>query len=408
MKVLLILKDIIVVILTLLLFLCTISAYIKLRPPQSVILVFFRMLLQITLKLQLILLPVIFFSYSLYYFVIFKDKTPHIITLICLIALLCCFILNSFSLRNITNAVTKKDGIEYSVINAGNEKQKYKLSLQKDFAKETEVSQFELHSDESSPYKRVAIVYMNFGGWTAQDKSMGGQMYNFCEKEGYTFIRFACDRKVGEKIDTIVQKSNYALEKILTNEKFDKVFLAGGSAGGHLALLCANKETGDKDFSVNQIKIDGVIALYPCVNPEYMYDYYVINNSDNTSLSARLGNLIYCTLFQGNSGTMAGETELLYEQVFGEKNDENSLYEKTNIINCIGTKDIPILIVQGEADSMIAVQSVRNFYDAMVLKGKTISYLELPGVEHVFDMMATPAWSRCEKEMTGYIRELIK
>lgn len=408
MKVLLILKDIIVVILTLLLFLCAISAYIKLRPPQSVILVFFRMLLQITLKLQLILLPVIFFSYSLYYFVILKDKTPHIITLICLITLLCCFILNSFSLRNITNAVTKKNGIEYSAINAGNKKQKYRLSLQKDFAKETEVSQFELHRDKSSPYKRAAIVYMNFGGWTAQDKSMGGQMYNFCEKEGYTFIRFACDRKVGEKIDTIVQKSNYALEKILTAEKFDKVFLAGGSAGGHLALLCANKETGDKDFSVNQIKIDGVIALYPCVNPEYMYDYYVSNNSDNTSLSARLGNLIYCTLFQGNSGTMAGETELLYEQVFGEKNDENSLYEKTNIINCIGTKDIPILIVQGEADSMIAVQSVRNFYDAMVLKGKTISYLELPGVEHVFDMMATPAWNRCEKEMTGYIRELIK
>lgn len=238
-----------------------------------------------------------------------------------------------------------------------------------------------------------------------QDESYGAQVFSFCEKEGYSFLRLAGRRDEDEKILQVIEQLDKAIDYINKSERFDKVMLCGGSAGGHVALLCAFKEANDNDFKVPGVTVDGVIALYPCVDPEASYDYYVNNAGLGQGIAGELGNVLYCSLLEGSSGSLAGETKKLDEEVFGKRNDNDNYYTNTAIKNCLGKRDIPVFIAQGELDSMIYVKSVDEFYNKLRSENRTAVYLKLPGTEHVFDMMNTVAWGCCEKELTGFVRK---
>lgn len=108
-----------------------------------------------------------------------------------------------------------------------------------------------------------------------------------------------------------------------------------------------------------------------------------------------------------SGGTLASSTQAIDEKVFGHRQEFPSLYQLTAIKNIIGNKNLPVLMVQGEADTMMYVQSVRDFYDVLQKEGNKSVYLELPGTDHVFDLMPTAAWDRCEREMTGFVRHIL-
>lgn len=384
----------------------TLSAYIKWEPPMSVLLVLFRMTLQITLPYVIAILFIVEIAY-LFIYIVHKKQTVYGIVLY--VATMLCLILNIVSFARIKLAKSDQSGISYEQMKAGTGKESYSLTEIEDYAKQLQVAQCTLYWDVKSSDKETCIIYLNYGGWSAQDESFGTQVMKFCEKEGYSFVRLAAERGANETILQLVQKTDVAIRQLLEREKFGHVYLCGGSAGGHMALLCANKEAGDDNFPVEGLSgIDGIIAFYPCVDPGNAYDYFVHNAAAKQGILGRLGDLLYCSLYQGDTGTFAGETKKLDESVFEIRNEEHSYYDTTAIKNCLNKKDIPTLIVQGSLDSMVSVPATRELVKVLKEQGKTVAYLELPGVEHVFDMMPTVAWSRCEEEITGFIRKNTK
>ena len=388
--------------LVLILLLVTLTAYICWKPPMSVVLVPFRMILQIALKYLIIVLCIVGILY--FYFGILKRQYSYYGMVLYFVSMLC-LILNIISAMRVVTAKSEQVGISYTAIKAGTEREDYSLVEKEDYAKQLGIKQCKVFWDSDSPYKNTCIIYLNYGGWSVQDESFGAQVMKFCQKEGYSFVRLAAEKMEQESVLELTQKTDKAINELLEIEEFEHIYLCGGSAGGHMSLLCANKEAGDENFPVEGIdKIEGIIALYPCVDPCYSYDYFVDNDAQKQGLLGKMGDKIYCSLYQGDTGTFAGETRKLNESIFGVRTDAESYYESTAIINCLNSTDIPILIVQGSYDSMTLVQAVRDFVDELHKRGRTVSYLELPGVEHVFDMLPTVAWERCESEMAGFVR----
>lgn len=406
MRILLFLKHFILILITIFLLLSMLSAYFIWKPSASVLTVPFRMVLQNTLKLQLMILPAIIVAYGTYAVVCRNTHKADKVTVICMAVLLTCLMGNAVTGVRVLNAKASYHKIEYNLVSAGTGRNKYNLTCTKNESDRIGVDQCKLYQDEESPYKDTVIIYMNYGGWSLQDESMGEQVYRFCEKEGYSFIRFGSKRRENEKIDTLIAEVDTAVNKLLKEEPFKNVFLCGGSAGAHIALLSAFKQSGDSAFPVEGISVDGVIALYPCVDPGYSYDYYIDGN-EKKGLLDYMGDSLYDCLYPESEGGLAGYTKALDEQIFGIRKADHARYDAATIKNCISTADIPVLIVQGGADSMIAVDSVRACYASLCENDKTSVYLELPSTEHVFDLTPTMAWSRCENEMTAFVRRIL-
>ena len=392
----------------LVLFLCgmVLSAYITLEPPASVVTTLFRMAYQILLKYLVGLLAVIL-GVSL--FVSFKKRRKmKIFSKVCLFLIGICFLGTVGQWLRLWTADSIQNAISYESVKAGQGREKQPMKEMRDLTKELGVEQCQIYMSSDNETSKTCIIYMNYGGWEVQDESMGAQILSFCEKEGYSFIRFAKARGEGKYIDSMAIEASEALEQLIKREQFEHVFLCGGSAGGHMALLCGfGTEQVTPSLPMKNLPIDGVICLYPCVDPEASYDYYVGTDTKKKTLLDHMGDKLFVSLYGVGEGTLASSTQAIDEKVFGHRQEFPSLYQLTAIKNIIGNKNLPVLMVQGEADTMMYVQSVRDFYDVLQKEGNKSVYLELPGTDHVFDLMPTAAWDRCEREMTGFVRHIL-
>ena len=95
--------------------------------------------------------------------------------------------------------------IDYSPIKAGEGQKHSVLKEVKDASKELGVEQCKVYSPSEGG--KTCVIYMNYGGWNVQDDSMGQQVYDFCEKEGYSFIRFAKARGEGQYCTETIWKN---------------------------------------------------------------------------------------------------------------------------------------------------------------------------------------------------------
>lgn len=397
-------KDILVSVL--ILFLCgmVVSAYITLEPPASVITTLFRMAFQIMLNYLIMVLAVILVIGMIWWK---KKKKISFFSCISLILVGICFCGTIGQWVRLYTVSSTKNHINYEPIKAGENQVKNQLNELEDASEKLGVDQCKVYMPSDSPNAKTCIIYMNYGGWEVQDESMGEQVYQFCEKEGYSFIRFAKARGEGKHIDAMALEASEALDKLLNEMQFEHVFLCGGSAGGHMALLCAYGTEQNERLPMKNLEIDGVIGLYPCVDPGVSYDYFVGSDDKEKSVLDHIGDKLYGMIYGDGDGTLGSSAKTLDESVFGLREDPHAFYEVTAIKNLLDQKQVPVLIVQGALDTMIYVESVRTFAGLLKSKENVSAYLELPGTDHVFDMMSTAAWKRCEMEMTGFIRTII-
>lgn len=215
--------------------------------------------------------------------------------LACMCVLVVIWVMDVISYVRIQTAQVQKSQITYGAVTPGEGRDGYTLCLAKDNSDAFDMEQCRIFCDESSPFRGTAVVYLNYGGWKVQDETFGSQMKELCEQEGYTFVRFGVAADEGGKLPGLMRNIEDRLSRLLKEESFEKVFLCGGSAGGHLALLCAE----------NMEHVSGVIALYPFLNPGYTYDYFVDREEESYGMLGKLGDYIYCSLYDGDTGTLA-------------------------------------------------------------------------------------------------------
>ncbi len=137
--------------------------------------------------------------------------------------------------------------------------------------------------------------------------------------------------------------------------------LTGGSAGGHLAALCAltqNDPEYQPGFEDADTSVQGCVPYYG------VYDLV------------------------GETGTKAAEVRtrrLLAKLVL--KTRERSAYEKASPLARVHAGAPPFFVVHGRNDTLVPVAEARLLVRRLrEQSGQPVLYLELPGTEHAFDV----------------------
>lgn len=400
------------------LLLFNIFVWVKLKPPKSVLLTMPKIIYpSIVLQSAVIMFIILISTIGMYYYkkIIIKGfyKGVLIILIICFInSLVVCY---KIYFTSINYSVNSKSVKTVRITKSSKNNKIVELDLKKNSKKElNNVVQFNLSYSEDTNRGNTCIVYLNYGGWIRDKDSHTSE---YLKKElnlnGYSFaVLSARDRKETNLIG-IIKDIKVAVNYLKEGEygkKINKVILVGGSAGAHLALNTAFSESA-KEFDIGYFKgVDGVIALYPTVDLTYNYKYF--NDNRVNDFFDILGDKLFSSVDTINKAPSVEEsTKMNMETLLGGSPEEvPRMYEISKIKSLINTSNtIPILIIQGLHDSNTPVEPVRDLYEEMEKRKMKASYLELPLVEHAFDVMF-PNFSiigvKVKKEIKNWMEEI--
>lgn len=142
----------------------------------------------------------------------------------------------------------------------------------------------------------------------------------------------------------------------------ERVAIAGGSSGAHLAALAA-LTAGDGELQPEFEDVD--VSVVACVPFYGIYDLLVRNPTRyDWPFIARL--------------VMKAKPE-----------DDPDLYERGSPIDQVHSNAPPFLVVHGEFDSVVLPLESQHFVAALRDAGVDATYVEVPGAQHGFDAVAS-------------------
>jgi acetyl esterase/lipase len=185
-----------------------------------------------------------------------------------------------------------------------------------------------------------------------------------------------------------------------------RVVVAGGSSGGHLALLAAYAphlakltpaDVGDADASVR-----AVVAYYSMTDVHAVYQHFDVTFGSigqwaergvGRVLSRAIG-LVTGLVMRDSAGEMEGHdfTDfsfgwLMVNLLGGTPEEVPEVYDLASPITHAGPDSPPTLLLQGEHDSFLPAQITRALHRKLSEAGAPSVYVEFPQTEHGFDLL---------------------
>lgn len=146
----------------------------------------------------------------------------------------------------------------------------------------------------------------------------------------------------------------------------DFIAISGGSAGGHLASLCAltpNDPAWQPGFEHADTSVAAAVPIYG------RYDWVSTDGPGRAELVGAL------------------EKYVVKKDIAGHRD----IYQNASPIDHVRADAPPFFVLHGSNDSLIPVGEAREFVAA--LRGASVSpvgYAELPGAQHAFDSFGSP------------------
>ena len=157
------------------------------------------------------------------------------------------------------------------------------------------------------------------------------------------------------------------------------IVLAGGSAGGHLAALCAltpNDPQFHPGFEQEDTTVDGCISFYG-----------VLEMTGDKASSGIHGRSMM---------TMLEKTVMKTSQA-----ENPDVFEAASPLHRITPSAPPFLVYQGRNDTLVPVEVARQFVDRFRdVTQSQLAYVELPLAQHAFDIFSSP---RCTATTAGAV-----
>ena len=223
------------------------------------------------------------------------------------------------------------------------------------------------------------IFYIHGGAWTFGDKREQGRpmLHEFCAR-GWIVVaanyRLAPRDPWPAQIEDVIRTLAWVKREIAAyGGDPERVVIAGGSAGGHLAALAAL--AGDdpawragEDASLD-LSVRGCLSFYGVLEMTGDEDHW-------RGLGQGLRRLLEHRVVQMS---YAGHEDL---------------YRSLSPLHRLRAGAPPFFVVQGVTDTLVDVQVARNFVDAFRARCVApIYYVELPLTQHAFDLTASPRTS---------------
>lgn len=236
---------------------------------------------------------------------------------------------------------------------------------------EGEKNKFDLYVPADNTRKTYGlIVYLHAGGFTSGDKSDDAPTLQWLSSKGYVTAGINYTLRDNNHPEASVYSQSMEIKKsipVVVEEakklgyNLDEMAIAGGSAGGTLAMLYAYRDAADSPIPVKM--------MYEAVGPSSFYpeDWGVYGLDQNPEGAAYL------------FGIMAG-TEITAD-MFGTEAYEEAI-KPISGYRWVNQDSVPSVIAYGVYDKVCPFPSARHLVKALEDNHVTHEYIELPHSGH--------------------------
>lgn len=276
---------------------------------------------------------------------------------------------------------------------------------------------------EGTPSSGLAFLYFHGSGWHWLDKDFNTRRFfrHLCA-QGHVVMDVAY--RLCPEVDLCGMLGDVKRAIVWMKENAEKhsvdptrIVAAGGSAGGHLALLAAyapaHPELTPDDLRDADLSVAGVASYYGPVDMRAYYDHAgaMLGEEDTGKSKEKRGGPnregISTRISEAVSRFAMGDLyDRIKEQEFpighrrmmanllgGQPDEVPERYVLASPITHAGPHSPPTLLLQGEHDSLVPASACRSLHRRLVQAGVPAVYVEYPQTEHAFDVAVLSRYS---------------
>src|SRR6266508_1217616 len=259
------------------------------------------------------------------------------------------------------------------------------------------------------PASGLAVIYLHGGVWCALDKDFATRpLFRHLAAQGHVVVDVAYRLFSQTDIPGMVADAKRALAWVKTHAadlqiRPDRIVVAGGSAGGHLALLAAytheDPALTPAELGGSDPEVCAVVSLYGQADLEAHY-YHTSQHKtcrpDDPQPDWDAPQPPWMArLFGPDIGRLklhlapAGRLDWL---VGGTPSQLPDRYAQLSPVHRVHPGCAPTLLLHGEHDEMAPVAAARRLQRRLEQAGVPVTGVYLPHTDHAFDLLAT-TWS---------------
>jgi acetyl esterase/lipase len=259
------------------------------------------------------------------------------------------------------------------------------------------------------PSSGLAVVYLHGGAWCVLDKDFGTRpLFRHLAAQGHLIVDVAYRLFPETDLPGMAADTKRALAWIKAHAadleiQPDRIVLAGGSAGGHLALLAAfapdDPALTPAELASSDQQVCAVVSLYGQADLAAHYhhtDQHKTCRPDDPQPDWDAPPPPWMArLFGPDIGRLklhlapAGRLDWL---VGGTPSQLPDRYAQLSPLHRVHPDCPPTLLVHGQHDEMAPVAAMRRLQRRLEQAGVPVTGVYLPHTDHAFDLLAT-AWS---------------
>jgi acetyl esterase/lipase len=261
---------------------------------------------------------------------------------------------------------------------------------------------------EGVPASGLAFIYLHGSGWHFIDKDVGTRpLFRHLAAQGHVVMDVAyrlCpevnwQQMAGDPRRAVAWMKTHAAKYGVDPTR---IVLAGGSAGGHLALLTAfapdHTVLTPADVQGMDLSVCGVVSWYGPSDMRVYYTYAGIPfampvGESNQDAGSRFADWI--------TGAMGFEMKppaswrpeqsvqeaMMHGLLGGSPDEAPEAYHLFSPVAHVGSHCPPTLLLQGEHDMIVSAEAVCDLADKLRAAGVPVVHVEYPQTEHAFDLI---------------------
>jgi acetyl esterase/lipase len=240
----------------------------------------------------------------------------------------------------------------------------------------------------------LAYLYINMGGWKALDKGITYPVFRHIASQGHIVVDFVTrERPDADLVSMVgdVKRAIWWLKQEGDQYGIDpeRIVVAGGSAGGNLALLAAftpsHPDLTPEDLLFKDTTVHAAVGFY---TPSDLWEYYAVEGRRAENSLDWLGDEFYKIAASPEKLGVGETTTVMLTQLLGGLPDEEpGMYDLASPLIHVSPTSPPTLLFHGEHDTAAPTTSSRLLHQRLVEAGVPAVYIELPWNEHAYDVI---------------------
>jgi len=246
----------------------------------------------------------------------------------------------------------------------------------------------------ATPPSGLAFLFFHGSGWHMSDKGVGmDSTFRHLVAQGHVVMDVAYRLAPDADLVGMVGDAKRAIVWMEANGSRygaapDRIVVSGASAGGQIALLAAYS-SGEPEFTPAELagadtSVLGVVSYY---GPADMRAF--VNHEVGRLITSGVRATRRIPLTDPKTHLPTGPMtleQMMFNVMGGMPEDVPHAYDLGAVKSHITPKTPPTLLFQGECDSFVQTQAVRDLANALRAAEVPVVYVEFPDTDHGFDI----------------------